>query len=405
MPRAFVIVLDSAGIGATPDAVRYGDAGADTIGHIAQACATGMADRAGLRCGPLYLPNLARMGLGEACCLATGRVPPGLALHGACQGRYAAAAEIASGKDTPSGHWEMAGTPPLADWHYFPDTEPAFPPALIASLCARADLPGILGNCHASGTEIIARLGEEHRRSGKPICYTSADSVFQIAAHEDSFGLPRLYQTCSIARELLDPLHVGRVIARPFTGEDAASFVRTSRRRDYTMPPPTGTILERAEAGGRPVVSIGKIADIFAHRATGRVIKTVDDADAIQATASVMETLADGGLAFANLNDFDTLYGHRRDVAGYAAALERFDARLPNLAARLRSGDLVIVTADHGNDPTWHGTDHTREHVPVIAFGPGLPRGNAGLRPSFAVIAATLAAHLGLGTEPETLWN
>jgi phosphopentomutase len=171
------------------------------------------------------------------------------------------------------------------------------------------------------------------------------------------------------------------------------------------MPPPTGTILERAEAGGRPVVSIGKIADIFAHRATGRVIKTVDDADAIQATASVMETLADGGLAFANLNDFDTLYGHRRDVAGYAAALERFDARLPNLAARLRSGDLVIVTADHGNDPTWHGTDHTREHVPVIAFGPGLPRGNAGLRPSFAVIAATLAAHLGLGTEPETLWN
>jgi phosphopentomutase len=402
MPRAFLIVLDSVGIGAAPDAARYGDAGADTLGHIAQACAAGRADREGLRQGPLRLPNLVRLGLGEAAKLATGRVPAGLAARSPCRGRYAAAAEVAPGKDTPSGHWEMAGTPPTTDWHYFPDRHPAFPPALIAKICAEAGLPGILGDCHASGTEIIARLGAEHARSGKPICYTSADSVFQIAAHEEKFGLSRLYAVCAIARRLLDKLGVGRVIARPFLGDSASGFRRTANRRDYTVPPPDGTLLDRL--CGRPVVSVGKIGDIFALRGTGRVIKTGDDAQAMRAVTDTMQDLEDG-LLFANLNDFDTLYGHRRDVAGYAAALERFDAWLPVLAARMQGGDLVVIAADHGNDPTWSGSDHTREYVPLLAFGPGLPCGSAGRRSSFADVAATIAAHLGLGGGAGTpLW-
>jgi phosphopentomutase len=406
MSRAFLIVLDSVGVGGAPDAAQYGDAGSDTVGHIAQACATRNADRAGLRDGLLRLPNLARLGLGEACRLASGRVPPGLEANGKIGGCYGCAAEVSAGKDTPSGHWEIAGTPVREDWHYFAREVPTFPETLVAELCSRGCLPGILGNCHASGTEIIATLGEEHIRSGRPICYTSADSVFQIAAHEDAFGLDRLYEICAIARALLDPLRVGRVIARPFVGRTPADFRRTANRRDYTMPPPAGTILTRAHDAGNRIVSIGKIGDIFAHADTGTIVKTHDNADAMDRLVECAHEMAGDALVFANFNDFDTLYGHRRDVPGYAEALEAFDARLPEFASLLRPGDLAIVTADHGCDPTWRGTDHTRECVPVIAFGPCVPHSNAGRRPSFADIGATIAAHLGLaGGMGNVLWT
>ncbi|HEY6578648.1 MAG TPA: phosphopentomutase [Rhizomicrobium sp.] len=396
MPRAFLIVLDSVGIGAAPDSSRYGDEGSDTVGHVALACAARNADRAGLREGPLRLPNLARLGLGEACRLAGNRVPPGLESVGAVEGCYACAAEVSAGKDTPSGHWEIAGAPVREHWHYFPRRVPAFSDGLVEDFCRLADLAGILGNCHASGTEIIAALGEEHRRSGKPICYTSADSVFQIAAHEETFGLERLHQICAVARTLLDPLRVGRVIARPFVGDGAKNFTRTSNRRDYTMPPPDGTILSRAEASGCHVVSIGKIGDIFAHASTGISLKARNDEDAMDRLIETAQSARADSLVFANLNDFDTLFGHRRDVPGYAAALEAFDARVPELAARLKHDDLVIITADHGCDPTWRGTDHTREFVPVVAFGPRVSPRNAGRRSTFADIGATVAAHLAL---------
>lgn len=391
-----LMVLDSVGIGGAPDAGAFGDEGGDTVGHIAEAAAAGRADGAGLRSGPLRLPNLVQLGLGQACRIATGRVPPNL--EGAAdRGVWAAAREISSGKDTPSGHWELAGCPVLFDWGYFPKTEPAFPQALISELVARGDVPGILGDRHASGTQIIAELGEEHVRTGKPICYTSADSVFQIAAHEEAFGLERLYRLCELARKLVDPLGIGRVIARPFVGTDPQTFERTANRRDYAVRPPEPTLLDRATAAGREVVSVGKIGDIFAHSGTGRIVKASGNAALFDAALENFRTLADGGLLVVNLIDFDTLFGHRRDVAGYAAALEAFDARLPDLFAALREGDLAIVTADHGCDPTWRGADHTREQVPALAFGPGVRTGSGGQRTSFCDVAATLGVHLGIG--------
>jgi phosphopentomutase len=396
MPRALILVLDSVGIGGAPDAALYGDAGADTVGHIAAACAGGMGDRAGLRRGSLSLPVLAGHGLGLACALATGRCPPELQPNGTFAALYGCAREVSKGKDTPSGHWEIAGLPVPFDWGYFPRTRPCFPPELIAALCARAGLPGILGDCHASGTTIIAELGEEHIRTARPICYTSADSVFQIAAHEESFGLERLYAVCAVARALIDSLNIGRVIARPFAGTAASGFTRTGRRRDFAVPPPSPTLLDRATAAGRDVVSIGKIGDIFAHSGTGRVLKGDGNDALFDRMLEGLSGLADGGLLFANLVDFDTIYGHRRDVAGYAAALEAFDRRLPELTGRLRADDLAIITADHGCDPTWPGTDHTREQVPVLAIGPAVRPGSIGQRETFADVAASCAAHLGL---------
>lgn len=395
MARAFVLVMDSLGIGASPDADCFGDAGADTLGHIAAACEAGEADVDGLRSGSLRVPNLTAAGLGAAAALASGRVPAGME-EAPRLGCWGAARECSLGKDTPSGHWELAGVPVLFDWTYFPQTVPTFPAEITEALASAFDLPGFLGDCHASGTTIIAELGEEHVRTGKPIIYTSADSVFQIAAHEEHFGLERLYEMCIEARRLLDPLNVGRVIARPFVGEDSASFRRTGNRRDYSVPPPAPTLLERAEEAGRAIVSIGKIADIFAHRGTGKVVKA-DGHDALwSATREQARSLPDGGLLLTNFVDFDQLYGHRRNVAGYARALEDFDAVLPQFLAELQEGDLVVLTADHGCDPTWPGSDHTREYVPVLAVGPAAGNGSMGVRETFADIAATLEAHLGL---------
>ncbi len=396
MARAFILVLDSVGIGGAPDAAAYGDQGADTLGHIAEACTRGEADSP-LRKGRLRLPNLSRLGLGEASRLSTGRVPPGLDEIPIDEAvRYGCASERSQGKDTPSGHWELAGLPLPFDWGYFPETTPCFPPELLNDLCARAELAGTLGNSHASGTAIIVEFGKEHIQSGKPICYPSADSVFQIAAHEESFGLPRLYRTCEIARGLVDRWRIGRVIARPFVGEPTAGFTRTGNRRDYSVAPPSPTLLDVASAAGRHVVSVGKIADIFAHSGTGIELKADGNTALFDRTVEAMQSLANGGLLFANFIDFDTLYGHRRDTAGYAAALELFDSRLPEMFSLLEADDLVIITADHGCDPTWRGSDHTREQVPVLAYCRSYRGGSIGRRNTFADVAATVAAHLTL---------
>ncbi len=392
--RAMILVMDSVGIGGAPDAARYDDEGADTVGHIAEACARNEADNE-QRAGPLHVPHLVGLGLGEACLLATGRKPPGLELQAHPRAQFGCAREQSKGKDTPSGHWEIAGVPVSFDWGYFPKAIPCFPEALIHSLCEKTGLPGILGNCHASGTEIIARLGASHMKSGQPICYTSADSVFQIAAHEGTFGLDHLYELCSVARRLVDPLNIGRVIARPFAGNASDGFRRTANRRDYAVPPPEQTILDLAEKDGRDVVSIGKIADIFAHRGTG-LNRKADGNDALfDQTLEGWDRLGDGGLLFANFIDFDSSYGHRRDVAGYAAALEAFDLRIPELLSRMNRDDLVVITADHGCDPTWAGTDHTREQVPILLVcEKEMPA--IGSRNGFADIGATVAKFLQL---------
>ena len=398
--RAILFVLDSFGIGGAPDAQAYQDLGADTLGHIAEFCAAGAAEREGVRSGPLHLPNMSMLGLLEAARLASGRLPPGMAQPDRLTGLYGAATEISAGKDTPSGHWELAGTPVLFDWGYFPAEGDAFPPALVEAICREGAVPGILGNCHASGTEIIARLGEEHMRSGKPICYTSTDSVFQIAAHEETFGLERLLELCHTVRRLLDEANIGRVIARPFLGTSPSTFARTGNRRDFSVLPPEPTLLDRLSEAGGQVHAVGKIADIFAHQGIGRMIKANGNEALFDASLTAIREAEDGDLVFTNFVDFDQLYGHRRDVAGYAAALEAFDRRLPELDPLLRPGDLVILTADHGCDPTWRGTDHTRERVPVLAFGPRLSPRPLGHLQGFAAVGETIAAHLGLRPGP-----
>ena len=392
MARAFVFVLDSFGIGGAPDAAAFGDEGSDTFGHIEEECAMGRGDRPGLRSGPLNVPHMRALGLGHAAALATGRPMP----TETPTGFYGAATETSSGKDTPSGHWEIAGLPVRFDWGYFPDTVPAFPKTFTDALIAEAGLPGILANSHASGIGVIEQFGEEHIRTGMPICYTSTDSVIQIAAHEEHFGLERLYDVCRIARRLADPLNIGRIIARPFIGETVATFERTPNRKDLATPPPEPTLLDRLTENGRNVLAVGKIGDIFAHRGISSVRKAPNNMKMFDAALTAMSDAADGDFVFANFVDFDTNFGHRRDVAGYAHALEEFDARLPEAFAKLREGDMLILTADHGCDPTWRGTDHTRERVPVLGTGPGLTAGSVGVLTSYADIGETIAEHLGI---------
>ncbi len=391
MGRAFLIVMDSVGCGGAPDAAAFGDAGANTLGHIAQACAAGLAEEG--RTGPLRMPVLDGLGLGAAIRLASGLDTPGLGVLP--KGRWGAATEVSKGKDTPSGHWELSGVPVPWDWTYFPETRPAFPGTLVAEVCARAGTAGILGNCHASGVPIIEELGEEHIQTGWPICYTSADSVFQIAAHEETFGLDRLLKLCADLAPTLHAMKVGRVIARPFIGKPG-SFQRTANRHDYAIAPPAPTLLDWAAGAGRATHAIGKIGDIFSMRGIGALHKGKSDADLFDHLDRLAETAEPGSLTFANFVEFDSLYGHRRDVSGYARALEWFDGRTGGFLARLGSGDLAIFTADHGNDPTWTGTDHTRERVPVICAGVGT--GEIGLV-AFTDVAASIAAHLGIPAE------
>lgn len=391
MARAIILVLDSVGCGGAPDAAQFGDAGANTLGHIADRCAEGRANEG--RDGPLSLPNLDRLGLGAAIRLASGHKAAGL--DAGVTGTFGAATEVSQGKDTPSGHWELSGVPVPFDWHYFPDTKPAFPPELIKKFVERADLPGILGDCHASGVPIMRELGVEHIRTGKPICYTSADSVFQIAAHEEHFGLERLYEICKIAAEIFHPMRVGRIIARPFVGETPDAFERTINRKDLAIAPPEDTICDRVVAAGGRVLAVGKIGDIFSHRGITKLKKGKPDLELVDDLLDFMDEAVDGDLIFVNLVEFDSLYGHQRDVSGYARALEAFDVRLPEITSALTSGDLLIITADHGNDPTWVGTDHTRERVPVLCAGPDLKNREIGLV-GMADVGETIAAHLGL---------
>ncbi|SCX21567.1 phosphopentomutase [Agrobacterium rosae] len=398
MARAFLLVLDSFGVGGAPDAEDYGDLGSNTLGHIAEFCAAGAADRAGLRSGPLKLPNMSALGLLNIAQLSSGEVPVGMEPPERIYGIHGCANEVSKGKDTPSGHWEIAGTPVRFDWGYFPTEGDAFSPELVEAICEHGEVPGILGNCHASGTDIIARFGAEHIRTGKPICYTSLDSVFQIAAHEEHFGLERLIKFCQTVRKLVDPLNIGRVIARPFTGETVATFERTGNRRDFSVLPPEPTLLDRLVEMDRKVLAIGKIGDIYAHQGVTRVIKANGNEALMDATLQAMDEAENGDLVFTNFVDFDMNFGHRRDVAGYAAALEAFDARLPEIHRKMQPGDIAILTADHGCDPTWRGTDHTRERVPIMAFGPGIRERNIGIRSSFADIGESIASHLSIPT-------
>jgi phosphopentomutase len=375
MRRVFVIVLDSLGVGELPDAGLFGDAGAHTLDHIVRAT------------GGLDVPRLAALGLGSI-----------EGVHGVREvaepeGAYGRCAERSPGKDTSTGHWEMMGCPLEQAFPVFPD---GFPPEIIEPFVERGKLPGILCNAPASGTEVIARLGDEHVATGKPIVYTSADSVFQIAAHEEHFGLERLYEISKIARDILDPYGVGRVIARPFVGE-SGHWKRTYNRRDFSMLPPVPTALDRLQAAGVPVIGVGKIEDIFAGRGVDRSLHTEGNADGMRATTRLAQEL-ERGFVFVNLVDFDMLYGHRRDPVGYRRALEQFDADLVRFEEQLRPGDLLILSADHGNDPSMtQNTDHTREYVPVLASGPGLARGvDLGTRASFADIGATVEEAFGL---------
>lgn len=388
--RAVLVVMDSVGVGGAEDAVFYGDEGANTIGHIVTAAKNGQCDIESVRSGPLYIPNLARLGIFDALALASG-VATSVSESSATWG---VGVEQSSGKDTTTGHWEIAGCPIQRTFHYFPDTIPSIPLSFVDAIVKATGVAGILGNRHASGTQIIEVLGDAHIRTGKPILYTSADSVIQIAAHEESFGLQKLYDFCKNVRICANELGVGRVIARPFKGS-AGSFIRTENRRDYSMLPPANTVLDHLIAQGRPVTGIGKISDIFAGRGLSRSVKATGIHGTLDATISALEDMPDGGLVFANVVEFDSEFGHRRDVAGYANALEQFDQKLPELTSKLREGDILILTADHGNDPTWKGSDHTRERTPILMTGPTVLPGSIGLR-EFSDIAATIANHLDI---------
>ena len=372
--RILLIVLDGAGIGAMPDAPEWGDAGSDTFGHI-------------LESRQLRLPNLQRYGLGNI------RPLHGLPPLDQPEGSYGRCALLSNGKDTTTGHWEMAG---IILERAFPTYPDGFPQAVIDRFIKETKVPGILGNIPASGTEIIKVLGEEHVNTRKPIVYTSADSVFQIAAHEEVIPLDRLYEICEQARQILDGEHkVGRVIARPFLGQPGA-FYRTENRHDYAVPPPRENLLVALADEDLDVVCIGKIASIYDSVGVTRDLTAKNNQQSIDQTIVALND-ATRGLIFSNLVDFDMLYGHRRDTEGYAKALERFDSRLPEIEAAMRDGDLMIITADHGNDPTFPGSDHTREYAPLLVYGKKARQGvDLGTRKSLSDIGQTVADNFGL---------
>jgi phosphopentomutase len=374
--RAFLIVMDSVGCGAAPDAAEFGDSGSNTLGHIAGLCAQGRAD--GGRSGPLNLPHLARLGLWNAARLASSEPLP--EPHPSPMGLWGVATEQSRGKDTPSGHWELAGVPVPWDWTYFPLQTPCFPANLTDKVAALARTTGILGNCHAAGVQIMNNLGAKHLQTGFPICYTSADSVFQIAAHEQYFGLERLLQLCRDIAPELHAMKVGRVIARPFVGP-IGGFERSPNRRDF------------AQASGYTTHAIGKISDIFSGQGIDHSYHGKSDRDLSEHLLNLTDSPQDGTLIFANFVEFDSLYGHPRDVAGYARALEWFDPIVGQFLAKLRPNDLAIFTADHGNDPSFRGSDHTRERVPLLVAG--AKSGTIG-HCCFQDVATSIATHLDL---------
>jgi len=373
--RICLMVLDSAGIGEMPDAADWGDAGADTLGHIFES-------------REVHVPNLQKLGLGNITPLK------GLVAVDSPIGSFGKCTLKSDGKDTTTGHWEMAGVILKQGFPTFPD---GFPERIIGEFVDKAKVPGVLGNIPASGTEIIKQLGEEHVATGKPIVYTSADSVFQIAAHEEVIPIDRLYEICEIARKILHgDDEVARVIARPFLGTNAADFKRTENRHDYAVPPPADNLLPVLANAGLDVVCIGKIASIYDSIGVTADLIGKNNGQAVDSTIEALNAKS-RGLIFSNLVDFDMLYGHRRDTEGYAKALEEFDARLPEIFAALNDDDLLILTADHGNDPTKEGSDHTREYVPLLVYGKNARPGVAlGTRQSLSDIGQTIAENFGL---------
>jgi phosphopentomutase len=371
--RFVILVADSAGCGAMPDAREYGDEGSDTIGNTSRAV------------GGLALPNLGQLGLGHLTAIAG--VPP----DAAPRGFFGKMQERSHGKDTITGHWEMMGIVLSEGLRLFPQ---GFPPEIVEPWLAATGAPGVLGNVAASGTVIIEQLGEEHQRTGKPIVYTSADSVFQVACHEETVPLPTLYAWCREARRLLDSWRVARVIARPFVGRPGA-YVRTYHRKDFSIATPERTVLERLVDAGVPVVGVGKIPDIFDRKGITEEVHTEGNADGLARTERLLETV-DRGLVFVNLVDFDMLYGHRNDAPGYGRALEELDRAMPRLVQRLRPGDVLALTADHGCDPTTPSTDHSREYVPLLVHAPGRGGGPLGTRGSFADLGAALSEFFGV---------
>jgi phosphopentomutase len=383
MARVIVLVIDGFGIGHAPDAADFGDVSANTFANLAKHFYQHEKRE-------INLTNLAKMGLVQAA-FEAGKSSFPIVEQAPEQGAYGYAAEISTGKDTPSGHWEMMGVPVLFDWGYFPKQGHAFPAQLIEKINQATGYDGILGDCHASGTDIINKLGQEHIKTGLPICYTSADSVFQVAAHEEHFGLDNLYKYCETVRELLGDMNIGRVIARPFIGDNPDNFTRTGNRRDYSILPPAPTVLDVFTQAGGHVISVGKIADIYAHQGISEKTKATGIDALLDATITHIDSAQDNSLIFTNLVNFDQDYGHRRDPVGYALALENFDQRLPEVVAAMNDDDVLFLTADHGCDPTWHGNDHTREYVPVVAFHKQARSVNIGERNTFADIGQTIA--------------
>ena len=385
MKRVFIMMLDSFGIGGAKDAAKFGDEGANTLGHIAE------------HQSPLKLPHLESLGLGLAAKQSCGELPKSFQNQPHLIGGYAFAKEISSGKDTTSGHWEIAGVPVLFDWGLFPEKQNSFPQDLLDRIVEKSGIKGYLGNCHSSGTVILDELGEEHMRTGLPIFYTSADSVFQIAAHEETFGLDKLYALCELVRAELEDYNIGRVIARPFVGTKAGEFKRTGNRRDYSVEPPAQTVLQKLiEEKNGTVISVGKIADIYAHTGISKKVKATGLEELFDKTLEEVKSAGENSIVFTNFVNFDADFGHRRDVAGYAKGLEYFDSRLPELFALMQDGDLLFFTADHGCDPTWAGSDHTRENIPVLMYGKQVPTQFLGARETFADIGQTIAGHFGL---------
>jgi len=400
MARAIILVLDSFGVGYSNDAKDFGDIGANTFINLAQYYFEKEHK-------VIQLPHLGALGLHElskqasstktwqdfAASLTAANKKIDDFYFAPQKGAYGYMDEISTGKDTPSGHWEMAGVPVLFDWGYFDKKADSFSNELITAINEKTGFNGLLGNCHASGTDIINALGAEHISTGLPICYTSADSVFQVAAHEEHFGLENLYIYCEQVRELLDDadLNIGRVIARPFLGTDKNDFARTGNRRDYSVLPPDTTVLEKIANSGGQVISVGKIADIFAHQGISVKTKATGIDALVDATIKHIDTAPNNSLIFTNLVNFDQDYGHRRDPVGYAQALEAFDVRLPEIIKQMHDDDVLFLTADHGCDPTWPGNDHTREFVPLLSYHHLIQSVPLGQRATFADLGQTIA--------------
>ncbi len=393
--RVILLILDSVGIGGAKDSSKFGNEGADTIGNIAKYCIEKNIK--------LEIPNLLSLGIGFAHNLSTKKeLVKNYGTKSALIGSYGVGQEISKGKDTPSGHWEIAGVPVLFDWGYFEKTINSFPQYLLDKIVHETGIPGYIGNCHASGTQILKILGKQHIKTNKPIFYTSIDSVFQIACHEDSFGLDNLYTLCEIIRNILDQESkkigtIGRVIARPFTGKNSDDFKRTANRKDWSIIPPSPTILSYIEKAGYNVIAIGKISDIYAHQGITKKIKVSKNYNIFKSTLNEINSQSSkNSIIVSNFVDFDTEYGHRRDIEGYARALEEFDFYIPKIINSITDEDLLIITADHGCDPTFHGTDHTRENIPILVYKHGIEPVNIGIRETFSDIGKSISDYFNI---------